>query len=176
MRRFGKRSGYLGILQIDRPTTTGAAKFLDSVQSDSGASYGYTTHGDGYATSAEGLLCRMLMSWKRDRSELRRGIERLAANGPRKENLYFTYYATQDLYQLDAPDAELWKAWNNDVREYLIDAQSKAGHESGSWMFQGSDHGYETGGRLYCTTLSAMTLEVYYRYAPIYEKQDSDNR
>ncbi len=43
---------------------------------------------------------------------------------------------------------------------------------SGSWYFEDEDHAGPSfnslGGRLYCTTLSAMALEVYYRYMPIY--------
>jgi hypothetical protein len=33
------------------------------------------------------------------------------------------------------------------------------------------DHGSERGGRLYCTSMATMILEVYYRHMPIYGKQ-----
>lgn len=162
------RSGVAGSLAVHEHTTKLATKFLDSVQADRGAEYGYREPGGGPATSAEGLLCRMWLGWEHDKPELRRGVEKLAAIGPKKEILYFTFYATSVLHQFDAPDGELWKTWNAGTRDMLVNAQSQAGHESGSWMFEGTDYGNDFGGRLYCTTLAAMTLEVYYRYAPVY--------
>lgn len=168
------RSGLAGSLAVHKHTMKLATKFLDSVQADGGAEYGYREPGGGPATSAEGLLCRMWLGWEHDKPELRRGVEKLAAIGPKKESLYFTYYATSALHQFDAPDGELWKTWNAGLRDMLVNEQKKAGHESGSWMFAGTDYGNEPGGRLYCTTLAAMTLEVYYRYAPIYQKPDAE--
>jgi hypothetical protein len=46
--------------------------------------------------------------------------------------------------------------------------------ERGSWFFDsGNDLGTETGGRLYYTSLCCMTLEVYYRYMPLYDEKAS---
>ena len=42
-------------------------------------------------------------------------------------------------------------------------------------MLKGSDHGFDAGGRLYCTAMSAMTLEIYYRYMPIYTKKSAED-
>jgi hypothetical protein len=39
---------------------------------------------------------------------------------------------------------------------------------------QGSDHGFKKGGRLYCTSMATMILEVYYRHLPIYRAQASE--
>ncbi len=38
----------------------------------------------------------------------------------------------------------------------------------------GGDHGGKVGGRLYCTAMAAMTLEVYYRDMPIYAGKSHD--
>lgn len=168
------KSAYSARMPVPQKTVAGAIKFLDSMQSDNGAGYGYTGPGRGPATSAEGLLCRIHLGWQRDKPELRRGVERLAAIGPTTRNLYFSYAATQVLHEFDGPDGELWKAWNNKTRDQLIIQQSKTGHEAGSWMFTGTDHGYEIGGRLYCTTLAALTLEVYYRYVRVYQAEAAD--
>ena len=54
-------------------------------------------------------------------------------------------------------------------------AQAKEGHARGSWHFNG-DHGAASGGRLYSTALAAMTLEVYYRYMPIYKSKSIEDR
>jgi hypothetical protein len=54
------------------------------------------------------------------------------------------------------------------MRDYLIETQSKSGHEAGSWYFDGTDLGSLAGGRLYCTAMATMILEVYYRHLPLY--------
>ena len=55
------------------------------------------------------------------------------------------------------------------MRDYLISTQAQTGHESGSWFFPGEHN--EAGGRLYVTALCAMTLQVYYRYMPLYRPE-----
>ena len=50
--------------------------------------------------------------------------------------------------------------------DQLVRRQSKTGHESGSWWTD--YHWTAAGGRLYETSLSVMTLEVYYRHLPLY--------
>jgi hypothetical protein len=67
-----------------------------------------------------------------------------------------------------------WDKWNNVMRDYLVKSISKEGLERGSWFFDsGNDLGTETGGRLYDTSLCCMTLEVYYRYMPLYDEKAS---
>ena len=66
----------------------------------------------------------------------------------------------------------------NDYRKYalLLELSGSGDICTGvCWMLTGADHGFEAGGRLYCTTLAAMTLEIYYRYMPIYTKKSSED-
>jgi hypothetical protein len=86
--------------------------------------------------------------------------------------MYYNYYATQVMFHYGG---EPWKKWNNTLRDRLVAAQAKEGHARGSWHFTG-DHGAASGGRLYSTTLAAMTLEVYYRYMPIYKSKSIEDR
>ncbi|HVC92448.1 MAG TPA: hypothetical protein VND64_02100, partial [Pirellulales bacterium] len=132
------------------------------------ATYGYDRSGSGPANNAIGLLCRMYMGWTHDDPRLERGVNALAAIGPQAGNIYFNYYASQVLCQYGGP---LWeRQWNPKMRDMLVDSQSIAeGHENGSWAFKG-DPGSEPGGRLYSTAMAAMTLEVYYRFMPLYSK------
>jgi hypothetical protein len=117
------------------------------------------------ATTAIGLLGRMHLGWKKDNPALQKGIEFLADKGPSRSNLYFNYYATQVLRQYDG---EPWKKWNETLRDQLVQTQeSAAGPHQGSWRLQG-DHGAERGGRLYCTAMNCLMLEVYYRHPAIY--------
>ncbi len=163
------KSGHMGYLQIPPVVVKKASLFLDTVQANNGANYGYTTPGSGPATTAVGLLCRMYLGWKKDNSALERGAKWLAGQGPHKTNMYYNYYATQVMRHWDG---ELWEKWNKVMRDQLVESQATQGHEKGSWyMPQGFN---ERGGRLYCTSMATMILEVYYRHLPIYRKQSTE--
>jgi hypothetical protein len=158
------KTGHLAYLSVPAKTLGGAIKFLDAVQSEEGSKYGYTTPGAGRATTAVGLLWRMHIGWPHDHPPLARGVEFLSeASFPSKSNMYYNYYATQVLFHYGG---EPWDKWNTATRDWLLEKQSRAGHSSGSWHIAG-DHGAERGGRLYCTSLATMMLEVYYRHKPI---------
>jgi len=42
-------------------------------------------------------------------------------------------------------------------------------------VFGGGDHGAEKGGRLYCTSLATLILEVYYRHPLIYSEPEPED-
>jgi hypothetical protein len=162
------KSGHMAFLKVNPLTIKKAVEFLNHTQADGGASYGYADPGNGYGTSAVGLLCRMYLGWKKDNPALQRGVARLAKAGPNAD-LYYDYYATQILHHMEG---DAWVAWNAKMRDMLVNSQQKNGHAAGSW-FEGFDkgHGPEYGGRLYCTSLATMILEVYYRHLPLYAQQ-----
>jgi hypothetical protein len=162
------KSGNMAYLQVNPLTVKKAVEFLDAVQEDSGAAYGYTGPGRGAGTSAVGLLCRMYLGWKKDHPGLQKGALTIAKRGPTKD-LYYNYYATQIMHHMEG---EMWIAWNNKMKALLLKNQSNKDHEAGSW-YDGVDggHGAHAAGRLYCTSLSTMILEVYYRHLPIYKNQ-----
>jgi hypothetical protein len=93
-------------------------------------------------------------------------MQNLPDAGPR--NIYYWYYATQVMH--NQPGYE-WDTWNRKMRRILIDTQKKDGSASGSWdpVEPSKDLWGEIGGRLMITSLSALTLEVYYRYLPLYK-------
>jgi len=163
------KSGHMGYLQVLPNTVRGASRFLDSVQADSGAYYGYSSPGKGSATTAVGLLSRMYLGWKHDNPALERGAEYLAKTGPSSNNMYFNYYATQVMKQYYGEDSPEWKKWNVKLRDFLVNSQETKGHKFGSWNFKGG-HAADRGGRLYNTAMATMILEVYYRHLPIYGK------
>jgi hypothetical protein len=155
--------GQMGELPIPPATLNKASLFLDSVQADGGANYGYTSPASGDSTTAIGLLCRMYLGWKRDHPALKRGIQRLGYTRPSGTSMYQDYYVTQLMWQYGG---DPWKKWNAVMRDQLVNLQAKSGHETGSW-YGTRDLGSRLGGRLYCTSLALMTLEVYYRYPAI---------
>lgn len=164
------QSAKAGGISVSPSTFSDAKKFLNFVQAEDGVYYGYTGPEKGRATTtAVGLLCRMYMGWKREKPQLKQGVEFLANLGPSREDIYYNYYATQVLHHWDG---ELWDKWNRQMREQLVGTQIKEGPGAGSWDVT-DPHG-NAGGRLYQTTLSLLTLEVYYRHLPIYRRFDAD--
>jgi hypothetical protein len=116
----------------------------------------------------------MYLGWKHDNPNLKRGVEYISKLGPSRGNMYYNYYATQVMRQYCGDPGteghEMWEKWNKNMRDFLVSSQEKTGHPKGSWMMKG-DHGSERGGRVYCTSMATMILEVYYRHMPIYGKQ-----
>jgi hypothetical protein len=169
------KSAQMAYLRVPHESLRRAGYFLDSVQGEQGAVYGYQRpEGRRPATTAIGLLCRMYLGWDHDHRPLAQGVRILSTLGPStfktgmRNNMYYNYYATQAMHHWGGSE---WQRWNDVMREYLISTQSTAGHEYGSWYFDGADHGAPAGGRLYFTALAAMTLEVYYRHMPLYRSQ-----
>ncbi len=163
------KSGQMSNLGVNTGSLYKAGEFLDSLSSHDGARYGYTDRSPRPTTTAVGLLLRMYSGWEQDDPRLKRGVEYLSSLGPSKKNMYFNYYATQVMSHYDGP---LWERWNRQMRNRLVREQADRGHEAGSWHYQ--DEHAEEGGRLYNTAMAVLTLEVYYRYLPLYTPRASD--
>ncbi|MCA9231580.1 MAG: terpene cyclase/mutase family protein [Planctomycetales bacterium] len=160
------KSGLLGKLKVPREVWYRASEYFDSVQDDRGSTYGYQSPlKTRQSTTVVGLFSRMILGWPAHHPPLVKGLAKIAKQRPHQNHMYFNYYATQVLFHVGGTG---WKRWNPQMREYLVDSQATSGHEAGSWYFdeEWSDHG----GRLYSTALSILTLEVYYRYMPMYRE------
>jgi hypothetical protein len=162
------KSGKMGHLMVPRETLQKANYFLDFVSSNEGANYGYTkpVNKERAATSAVGLLCRMYMGWEKDSDPIKGGVQYLSKRGPKTDDLYYSYYATQVMRQYGGAE---WQKWNRGMRDPLIALQVQEGHASGSWYTKGPHA--ERGGRLMATSLATMILEVYYRHMPLYSEK-----
>jgi hypothetical protein len=160
------KSARLAGLEVPSETFVRAERFLDSVQSDDGAVYGYQKPDKTPTPTAVGLLSRMYLGWPRADSRLARGVAYLEKLGSSRTDMYFNYYATQVLHHYEGQG---WDAWNTALRDRLVATQSRRGHEHGSWYFH-DEHG-KSGGRLYTTAMCVMILEVYYRYMPLYGRR-----
>lgn len=145
------------------------SNYLDSASVYNGAAYAYQP-GRADATpamTAEGLLCRQYLGWKRDNTILLDGINLLRTDGPfsiKDQNVYYWYYATQVFHHFGGGP---WREWNDEMKVKLPALQIKEGNERGSWAPQADR--WSIGGRLYTTCLSIYCLEVYYRHMPLYE-------
>lgn len=118
------------------------------------------------AMTAEALACRTLLNLRGTALAEREAKEMLLANlpGNGEANLYYWYYGTLGLFQFQD---QAWGQWNEALKTQLLSTQMPADHpEAGSW--NGNCVWANYGGRVYCTALSCMCLEVYYRYLPMY--------
>lgn len=87
----------------------------------------------------------------------------LPQNG--KPDFYHWYYGCLALYQHKGP---IWEDWNNRMRPIFIQSQTKNGKLAGSWDPGRHHHGNRMG-RIVATALATLSLEVYYRYLPMYQ-------
>lgn len=120
--------------------------------------------------TAEALACRLLLDYPLSReaqSEATRMIMKTRP-GVGEDNVYFWYYATLALFQLQD---ENWRVWNQSMKARLLQTQIPAyGQQPGSWDPDQLWGGY--GGRVYSTAMSCLCLEVYYRYLPMYQRSN----
>src|SRR5262249_32602928 len=75
--------------------------------------------------------------------------------------MYTLYYCTLSMHQMGG---HYFNEWDKTLRDLLPSTQSKTGCERGSWESWGLDRDFS---RLYTTAMGALTLETYYRYAPV---------
>lgn len=120
--------------------------------------------------TAEALACRLLLDYPLSR-EAQSEATRMIMNtrpGVGEDNVYFWYYATLALFQLQD---ENWRVWNQAMKARLLQTQIPAyGQQPGSWDPDQLWGGY--GGRVYSTAMSCLCLEVYYRYLPMYQRSN----
>ncbi len=125
------------------------------------------------AMTAEGILCRMYLGWKRNDAKMLYAVDWLIDNAlpslqTKKHNLYYYYYATQVMHHFGG---QHWETWNRHLRDLLIIQQERRGRYAGSWDPQNYHYG-GSGGRIYTTAMAICTLEVYYRHLPLFKKLD----
>jgi hypothetical protein len=144
-----------------------AKAFVQSTQGDRRYWFGYTGPPGEPTTTAIGLTLMLYLGESPDYTPFYLALTDLAQRGPKLNNIYHDYYATLALHHSRHHD---WDRWNTRLRDHLVATQATQGHERGSWHFP--DRWGDIGGRLYTTAMCAMTLEVYYRYLPLYESID----
>jgi len=161
--KMALKSARMAGLHVPQRVIDLAKSFLDQVQTEDGAYYGYVKPDRLPTPTAVGLLSRMYSGWPQNDARLATGVKYLEKLKPSRTDVYFNYYATQVMHHYEGAG---WDAWNQELRDRLVATQSRRGHEHGSWYFN-DDHG-KSGGRLYTTAMCVMILEVYYRHMPLY--------
>jgi len=167
------QAGKIALLEVQKATLRRAGRFLERVRIGrrSGLFAYQPGRGPSPAMTAEGLLSEQYLGWKADNPALREGINRLLEEAlPSKDepNIYYWYYGTQVMHHVGG---EPWRKWNAAMRDAILSMQDHEGHRAGSWAPHGGaigDADTREGGRVYMTSLALCTLEVYYRYLPLY--------
>jgi len=182
------KSGQMTNLSVPVGCLKKAEQFVDSCQvGQSSGTYSYLPNGQATpAMTAVGMLCKMYLGVGPRNPTLLKGIDYLKTNPPTKtENLYYEYYATQVMHHVGG---EHWDFWNKGpggngkggIRDYLIGKMDsgndpKRPTQKGSWAPTQQGHVSE-GGRVMATSLSLLTLEVYYRHLPLYRRDAAAQR
>jgi hypothetical protein len=161
-------AGRVAGLQVPDETFKGCVRWLDAASIGNGSAYGYTNRDtQGASTTAIGLLGREYFGVSPRNQGLLAGTRSLQAGWKTQaENTYYMYYATQVIYYQGGLN---WENWNPNTRDRIIAAQDQGkderlSHQKGSWFYP---KGPIPGGRLTDTSLSLLTLEVYYRQMPL---------
>jgi hypothetical protein len=171
------KSGIMAGLDVPERALTGASKWLKMVsQGKDGGLFSYQPDGGASPSmSAVGLLCSQYLGMKRSDPGMIEGVGFLMKQPPvpQARNIYYWYYATQVLHNVPGQD---WDNWNRKMRKLLITTQVKGGCAEGSWdpAEPVKDPWGEAGGRIMITSLSTLTLEVYYRYLPLYKLEENE--
>jgi len=161
------RSAEIGGIEISDSVKGRMATFLDGVSS--GPHKGLASYRPGERASrvmtAEAMVCRFFLEQEPTDHSMIEAARFIAEETPGegKPNLYYWYYASLAAFQMQG---DLWNAWSGPMKEQLVKRQETEGSLAGSWSPNTVWGSY--GGRVYSTAMSALCLEVYYRYLPLY--------
>jgi hypothetical protein len=171
------KSGQMAGLTVPRTALKKAEKYLDSCETSTKGGYGYMpSTGETHAMTAVAALCRQYLGVNPRNPSLLASIKRIKTKPPGSgsDEFYYEYYATQVMHHMGG---EAWTYWNlgpdgkgeRGMRDRLIARQDKGqgGRPGQAGSFEGSDH---VGGRLGATSLSLLSLQVYYRHLPLYRR------
>lgn len=116
--------------------------------------------------TAESMFCRQMLGYERAGADNREAVAYLMRRLPDRAdmNYYYWYYGTLSMFQYGGDE---WDKWNQEIRELLTQEQETTGEFAGSWDPRKSRWG-RAGGRVYTTALATLSLEVYYRFLPLY--------
>ncbi|MGO9113103.1 MAG: prenyltransferase/squalene oxidase repeat-containing protein [Thermoguttaceae bacterium] len=162
------KSAHMAGLDIDGNVFARANKYLDSAGNHEGTEYGYMPGiGSTPAMTAAGLLGRQLLGVKRANPMFTGGTTYLMKHSPEEKllNIYYWYFGTQVMHNMGGTE---WDVWNGKIRDILVRTQVRKVDQcaNGSWD-PAKDAWGQRGGRIMQTSLSALSLLVYYRYLPL---------
>lgn len=166
---MGLKSAKIAGLAVPEETLKGASEYLWNVYDPKGG-FGYGGPSRSFNMTAVGTLCQMFLEHGNN-AKIKKALDFLKdhkvdwENPPAGWPLYGWYYATQAMFQ---GGGEYWVHWNKEIRDTLVKAQAPDGH----WDPPAGKANESGLGPVYSTTLCCLSLEVYYRYLPIYQEME----
>lgn len=117
------------------------------------------------AMTAEAVFSRVLLEDRLTPRQVRELGDFLLRSPPPSgpKDFYCWYYASLALMQFQG---EAWERYNPMLRDHLVKVQRRGGALDGSWDYD--DRWGKSAGRIYSTAMATLTLEVYYRFLPMY--------
>jgi len=165
------KSAKVAGLKVDHGAFQGATKFLDEVTRPDGRSSYMKSRGPTHIMTSVAVVGRQFMGVRNTEPLLKNAADYMLRTklpewqGSAYGTFYYWYYGTLGMFQMGG---ERWKKWNKALKPVLLTNQRKGGDEDGSWdLLGGLD---KRAGRAYTTAMGALSLEVYYRYLPMYSK------
>ncbi|MFI4898703.1 MAG: hypothetical protein ACIARR_12880 [Phycisphaerales bacterium JB059] len=125
-----------------------------------------------HSMTAEGMFVQQLLGTDRSDPRMNGSARFVLQELPRwdaESPTYAWYYATLALFQ---HGGGAWTRWNRAISRELVRAQRVDGPAAGSW--DPTDRYARIGGRIYQTAICTLSLEVYYRYLPMYVDAPAD--
>ncbi len=158
-----KRAG----ITAPQETFESARSWMELVSGNQSGQYAYQPgQRPTPSMTAEGMFVQQLLGSTPEQPHMRASAQYLLRNPPRwtkGASTYYWYYATLAMFQNQGSE---WQEWNAAVSRQLLDNQQTNGNAAGSW--DPIDNWSKIGGRVYQTALCTLSLEVYYRYLPMY--------
>jgi len=168
------KSAQIAGIGVDSLAFEGARRWLASVaKGEHQGLYSYQPYDEVTPTrTAIGMLCQQYLGSDPNDPAMIEGKKYLLEHLPDANldrNVYYWYYATLVMHNFMDRD---WDRWNRPMRATLIQTQCTVPNEcaEGSWAPDSPTiDRWSQGGRLYVTALSTLSLEVYYRYLPLFK-------
>ncbi len=163
------KSAALAGVEVPADTFAGAGRFIESLgRGRQGGLYGYRAADPEPkpTMTAQALFSRLLLGQGTGDARTAETLVYLREQLPslRDVNYYYWYYGCLALYQ---HQGAIWEEWNARMRPIFLKAQRRDGQLAGSWDAEGDRK--ESYGRFVTTALATLSLEVYYRYLPLYK-------
>jgi len=165
------KSARLGGIKVPEEVFTRARGFLAGVTTtDQGYKY-QPSRKPSNAMIAEGLFCEHVLREGVMTEQMRQSSTLIQTRLPSSDEVdyYYWYYGSLAMRQTQGI---AWTKWNDRIKPILLQKQILRGANRGSWTAEGSKFQFDkVAGPVVTTAMAALSLEVYYRYLPLYSPE-----
>jgi hypothetical protein len=167
---MGLKSARNAGIEVPQQTFDAAAQYFWNMYSGPGFGYSVAQPETKPGTTAIGVLCMQFLGHGSDR-RVKTALEYLRRQQADWQQtrgnfvMYWWYYITHAMFQAGGSD---WTYWNRQIQSTLVHNQL----DDGRWpvpTLSEAENKDLSRSPVYATALGALTLEVYYRYLPLYD-------